>query len=71
VRRALRISLVLALALGDLCLAFCGWLVHAPRHVPDGQPPLAVLDADSLPAFRDTFDRGAGETRILALLSPT
>ena len=47
------------------------WLKWSPRSVPSGQPALAHLGPDSLPAFRRAFNDGAGEIRILAMLSPT
>ena len=47
------------------------WLTGSPRAVPDGQPPLASLDAASLQSFRDLFNAHRDEVRILAMLSPT
>ena len=53
------------------CAAVAAWLAWAPRRVPAGQPPLTTLRPETLPAFRAAFDRGQGDVRILALLSPT
>lgn len=47
------------------------WWQFGTRYVPAGQPPLATLDASSLATLRDDFNRAAGETRIIVLLSPT
>ena len=52
-------------------LATATWLAVAPRRVPSGQPPLTTLSAGSLPEFREGFNAGTGETRVLVLLSPT
>ena len=41
------------------------------HHAPVGQPLLARLDAGSLDTLRADFNRGAGEARIIVLLSPT
>ena len=54
-----------------LVTAAAAWLRWAPREVPAGQPPLAILGADSVPGFRAAFHGSRGEVRILALLSPT
>jgi len=47
------------------------WLGFGPRKVPEGQPGLATLSAQTLSSFRAAFDADAGKVRILALLSPT
>jgi len=47
------------------------WYLFGPRHVPPGQPPLGVLSASSLEALRADFNRDAGRTRVILLLSPT
>jgi hypothetical protein len=52
-------------------LAVFAWVTWAPRRTPAGQPPLATIRADSIPAFRDTFNAAEGEVRVLAMLSPT
>ena len=47
-------------------------LFLASRHdVPAGQPPLAELNAESMTAFQEEFNRRAGDVRIVLLLSPT
>ena len=43
----------------------------APRRVPPGQPPLSILEASSLPAFRDAFNAQSDQVRVLVMLSPT
>ena len=40
-------------------------------QAPPGQPPLATLDSASLESLRTDFNRSAGDTRIIVLLSPT
>jgi len=70
-RTALKSALVFLAAIVVMAVAALAWLKLAPRSVPPGQPPLATLHAHSLPAFRDAFNAGDGEVRILALLSPT
>jgi hypothetical protein len=65
-----------ATAIAFLSIAAIGsagwvWLIHAPRRTPAGQPALARLEAQTLPAFRDAFNARAGQTRIVVLLSPT
>jgi hypothetical protein len=70
-RTAVRIGLAIT---GGLLVAVAlglAWLRLAPRRVPAGQPPLVTLGADSLPAFRDTFNAHDDEIRLLVLLSPT
>ena len=70
-RTALKSALIFAAAIAVVAVAALLWLKLAPRQVPPGQPPLATLNASSVPAFRDAFNAGDGEVRILALLSPT
>jgi hypothetical protein len=70
-RSALKLVLALALVAIVGCIAVFAWMKFAPRHVPPGQPPLATLGAESVPAFRDAFNAGNGEVRVLAMLSPT
>jgi hypothetical protein len=53
------------------CGLVLGWFCYGPRRTPEGQPALAQLDAASLATFRETFNAGAGELRLLALFSPT
>jgi hypothetical protein len=65
-----RISIA-ALVIVAALLGAYAWWQFGTRHVPAGQPPLATLDAGSLAALRDDFNRRAGETRIIILLSPT
>ena len=47
------------------------WYFLAERRVPEGQPPLATLSAGTLDSLRADFNRDAGATRIIVLLSPT
>jgi len=70
-RTALKSILVFLAVIVVITVAAFAWLKLAPRRVPMGQPLLATLHAGSLPAFRDAFNAGEGEIRVLALLSPT
>jgi hypothetical protein len=67
-RRRSRIVLV---TLAAVVVAALLWYFYGPRYVPEGQPPLATLRADRLEALRADFNRDAGRTRIIVLLSPT
>ena len=61
--------------LGAALLAFIAlatlWYFYGERRVPEGQPPLVTLGAATLDALRADFNREAGHTRIIVLLSPT
>jgi hypothetical protein len=48
-----------------------GWWQFATRYAPEGQPPLATIDPASVAAVKQDFNKYAGETRIILLLSPT
>ena len=52
-------------------VAVFAWFRFATHDAPPGQPPLTTLDASSLDAFRQEFNREAGKTRIVVLLAPT
>jgi hypothetical protein len=54
-------------------LATGGFLYYrlAPRHVPQGQPPLTHLSAGTLGDLRAAFNAAPDRTRLLLLLSPT
>lgn len=71
VRTGLKAALALLGAVVVICTAAFAWMKLAPRRVPVGQPPLAMMDASSLPVFRDVFNTAEGEVRVLAMLSPT
>lgn len=49
--------------------ALAYWLTR--HEVPTGQPPLVHLSLENLSTLRGDFNRAAGETRIILLLSPT
>ena len=68
-RRKLRVALfVVIAAIGAGAFA---WLRFATHDTPPGQAPLATLDAGSLATLKADFNRAAGETRMIVLLSPT
>jgi len=72
VRKAFKSFLVLLAAVILVSVAAFAWVRFAPRRVPAGQSPLAVLDeAGSLAAFRDAFNAGSEQVRVLVMLSPT
>lgn len=47
------------------------WFRLAPGEAPLDQPPVATLDATTLQAFRDEFNRDLDAVRLIVLLSPT
>ena len=51
-------------------LAAFAWYQAMPA-VPDGQPPLVTVDAASMDAFRDAFNRESDRVRMIVLLAPT
>ena len=55
---------VVALALGGAA----AYYRYVPGHAPAGQPAIAAID---VAGFEQQFRAAAGETRLLALLSPT
>jgi hypothetical protein len=61
---------LLSLVLVAIVAAF-GYARFLTHNTPAGQPPLAYLDAASLGALKADFNRAAGETRMIVLLSPT
>lgn len=65
-----RRKLLLMLPLVVLVGAF-GYVRFAGHDTPAGQPPLAYLDSTSLATLKADFNRAAGETRVIVLLSPT
>jgi len=67
------LKLILALVSAALLVAVgvFAWAKLAPRRVPAGQPPLTLLDAASLLAFRDAFNAPGDQVRVLVMLSPT
>ena len=48
-----------------------GWFMLGPGEPPPGQPPLVALNSESLQSLRADFNREAGQTRVIVLLSPT
>ena len=52
-------------------LLFAAYYTYAPRHVPDNQPPLASVTAQSFPEFQKAFNGAADQARLVVLLSPT
>ena len=55
--------------LGVLLIA--AYYTYAPRHVPDGQPPLARIVPQNFSDLQRQFNEGSDQARILVLLSPT
>jgi len=57
-----------------LVAAVLVWYAHlylGGHRAPAGQPPLRDLDAGSLFALKNDFNRSADGLRIILLLSPT
>jgi hypothetical protein len=67
-RKLLLIFIVVLAAIGGGAFA---WGRFATHNTPTGQPALATLDAGSLAALKADFNKAAGDTRIIVLLSPT
>jgi hypothetical protein len=61
----------IGLAIVAIVLVAAAYRYFGTHDVPAGQPALVTLDAGSLDALRADFNRFAGETRIVILLSPT
>ena len=57
-----------AIALVAVVAAVYLWRVFGTHRVPEGQPALASME---IAALREDFNRAAGQTRIIVLLSPT
>lgn len=69
--RAWKLAAGTALVVIGVLLAAYAWLQHAPRRVPNGQPPLVTVSPGGLEPIRAAFNAGGGQVRILAMLSPT
>lgn len=58
-----------------LCLlasvAGIAFYLYAGSAVPNGQPPLARLEASNFGELRSAFNEAKGTVRVVALLSPT
>jgi energy-converting hydrogenase Eha subunit B len=67
-RRKLLASLVVVLV---VIAGALGWMRFVTHDTPAGQPPLAALDASTLATLKADFNRAAGDTRLILLLSPT
>ena len=46
-------------------------LLLTGHEVPDGQPPLTHLSAETLPTLQADFNRAANTMRMIVLLAPT
>ena len=68
-RRRLLIALLVMIAV--IGAGIFAWQRFGTHYTPAGQPPLATLDAGSLATLKADFNRAAGETRMIVLLSPT
>lgn len=58
-------------AIVAIVLVAVAYRYFGTHNVPAGQAALVTLDAGSLDTLRADFNRSAGETRIVILLSPT
>lgn len=61
----------IGLAIVAIVLVAAAYRYFGTHNVPAGQPALVTLNAASLDMLRTDFNRFAGETRIVILLSPT
>jgi len=61
----------IAIALAGVVLVAVAQRQLGTHDSPEGQPPLANLNAGSLEMLRADFNRAAGDLRIILLLSPT
>ncbi len=66
-----KLLLVLLAVLATIGAGTFAWVRFATHYTPAGQPPLAMLDVGSLATLKADFNRAAGETRMIVLLSPT
>ena len=48
-----------------------GWQLWAPAGTPEGQPALLSVTPGNFAQVQETFNSGAAEVRVVALLSPT
>ncbi len=65
---AIRRLLIGLLVLAGAAFVATRFITH---NAPAGQPPLGTLDAITLAALRDDFNRAVNDTRIIVLLAPT
>lgn len=70
-RIVLKVAAGVVTVLLATAVATYAWLQYAPRAVPAGQPALEGLQPGALDAVKEAFNAGAGEVRVLAMLSPT
>jgi hypothetical protein len=56
---------------GLLLLAVGAGAGCGPGQAPAGQPPVAIVTAQSIDTLRGDFNRATGGTRVVLLLSPT
>ena len=48
-----------------------GWQLWGPAATPAGQPALLFVTPGNFAQVQETFNGGAAEVRVVALLSPT
>ncbi len=64
-------AILIAACLAAAAALAIGWQYWGPGRAPAGQPELAELTAQALAELRGDFNAAAGQTRVVALLSPT
>lgn len=47
------------------------WYAFAPSHTPAPQPAITKLSQQNFSEFKSAFNHGAGNVRLVLLLSPT
>ena len=67
----MRRALVTACAALALAVAAGAYSEYGPRPTPNGQPPLARLNAANFEDLKQRFNQATDRVRVLALLSPT
>ncbi|HTP44452.1 MAG TPA: hypothetical protein VLW83_12640 [Candidatus Acidoferrales bacterium] len=59
------------LGLVALAIAILAWRQFGPARTPSPQPPLESLAAANFHDFRDAFNAGSQQVRLVLLFSPT
>jgi hypothetical protein len=67
-----KMKLARVIGLSALLLAVLGGVYFTTAgHAPPGQPPLVVVDSQTLSTLQAEFNRTADRIRVILLLSPT
>ena len=66
-KRVILLCGVVVLAAGGVL----GWQLWGPAATPEGQPALLFVTPGNFAQVHESFNSGAAEVRVVALLSPT